>query len=109
MLSIQPSGVPIFSYELGQMHAAKFPLSFRVGIGTAEYTGETIGISPNQFIMVTRASLYVGSQIVVRISVPLDAPGGSFGDVEASGHVVCGSKLSDGMFGYRVKLHQSGQ
>jgi hypothetical protein len=101
--------MPIFSYDPDAMRAVKLPISFHVGIGNVEHAGETIGVSPKRFIIVTSVSLYVGSQLALKINVPTDAPGSSFCPVEVACRIICGSKLADGMFGYQVEVDPNEQ
>jgi len=56
--------------------------------------------------MATKVALQTGFRLVVKIRVPLENSGTLFCDVEVPGHVVCGSKLEDGQFGYQVEIEE---
>jgi hypothetical protein len=90
--------------KLTDLRERRMSLHFRVDGGGHYYSGETIGVSPNQFIMATLAKLAVGSRLLVSIRVPVEVSGSSFCDVAVSGSIVSVSRLSDGKFGYQVEM-----
>ena len=102
----QPNSMSILPPQLADMHGWKLPLRFEIEGGRFEYSGETIGISPKHFIMVTVAKLRLGSRLRVQIRVPAELSGSAFSEVEIAGWVISGSEMADAKFGYQVEIDQ---
>lgn len=90
--------------DLAKLRQARLPFRFRVGASSREYSGETMGISPDLLIMRTSTQLQVGLCLQIHVSIPVDVSGQPFSEITASGRVVSASQLPDGMFGYQVEF-----
>lgn len=92
------------SDDLAKLRQARLPFRFRIGPSSREYSGETMGISPDLLIMCTPTQLQVGLRLQIHISVPVEVSGHPFTEFEATGLIVSASQLPDGMFGYQVEM-----
>ena len=103
---MSPCTVPFFSDGLSQLRKAKLPLRFSVGEDPIEHTGETIGISADHFMMTSPIELQVGSRLLVKILVPFEVSGSPFTELPVSGRIVCGSRLTQALYGYQVQIER---
>jgi hypothetical protein len=90
--------------DLAKLRQARLPFRFRIDSYSREYSGETMGISPDLLIMRTCAELQVGLRLHLRIGIPVEISGHPFSEFEATGRVLSASQLPDGMFGYQIEL-----
>jgi hypothetical protein len=90
--------------DLAKLRQACIPFRFRIGVSSREYSGETMGISPNLLIMRTFTELQVGLRLQIRIPLPVEISGRPFSEFEAIGRVVSVSQLPDGIFGYQIEF-----
>jgi hypothetical protein len=58
--------------------------------------------------MSTSKELRVGSELKIKIRLPVALSSSPFTEVAISGRIVCGSKLPGSLFGYQVEMARSG-
>ena len=87
-----------------EMIATKLAVRFHVGTGQVEYDGETIGVSPTHLILGTRSQLQTGARVKLQIRIPIEISGSPFSEVSFAGHVLSGSDLGDGKYGYHIEI-----
>jgi hypothetical protein len=90
--------------DLAKLRQARLPFRFRIGASSREYSGETMGISPDLLIMRTSTELQVGLRLQINIPIPVEISGQPFSEISASGRVISASQLPGGMFGYQVEF-----
>jgi len=62
--AVHSKPMAIFS-NIDGIREARLPLRFRVGSGAKEHPGQTVGISPERFIMTTNVQLQTGLRLLV--------------------------------------------
>jgi len=95
-----------FPDGLGQMREANLPLRFRIDTDTREHAAETIAVSPEHFIIRSPIELVAGQILAIKVRVPVELSGTPFGETKFTGRIVCGTKHTDGKFGYVVKIER---
>lgn len=98
------SPVPIFPDDLSKLRDVKLRVRFRVGAGTLEHHGETIGISARQFMVASSLRLDPGIRLTITVQVPMEISGSPFSEIHVTGQIVSVSELADKKFGYQVEL-----
>jgi hypothetical protein len=107
LFSLPFSPVTFLPNDLAKLRQARLPFRFRIGAFSREYSGETMGISPELLIMRTSAELQVGLRLQIHVLIPVEVSGQPFSEISASGRVISVSQLPDGMFGYQVEFESN--
>jgi len=99
--------VDLFPLNLRNMVETKLPVRFRVSSGVTEYLGETIGVSPRYLLLSTDAQLQPGLHLSLQVRVPMEISGSPFSEIHFSGHVLAGTELAGGNFGYHLEIDRT--
>jgi PilZ domain len=86
---------------------AGFSLRFQCldeGNETPEYFAETVNISKDGLLMISAKRLRVGSNVLLKLQVPVEISGSAFSCTRTVGHIVHRQNPEDGAIRYGVAL-----